>query len=352
VSGGWKTAARPPKSAPDPPVSAPFRRKTCRTALCLRCPRPISYLRRASLGGAEEPLISEGHFSYSALKHWQKARVDVAFDDESTTIKFPRKEPPFVEGSSIDNEFLFTFDIRPELRFEAGEVRTRNETVFEIKPTQPKSLEWMFEIGYRVENFFCLLVGSSLNVQAIAFKADSKIGRCRRQIRGKTDAIKVSVTVKLTSDQLAKSISLWLGRPDTFRLFESSLYTIREENISHRTKLLTIANALEGFHRLTTLSKDIVFKDRIDQLISKLSPAFAARLLDDPASFALKLRDTRNYLTHPGLPLKPSVLTDDHQMFLFSNKCEALLRFLVLNQVGLDESTLADPIYQQSRLWS
>ena len=28
---------------------APFRRKTCRTALCLRCPRPISYLRRASL---------------------------------------------------------------------------------------------------------------------------------------------------------------------------------------------------------------------------------------------------------------------------------------------------------------
>jgi hypothetical protein len=54
VSGGWKTAARPPKSAPDPPVSAPFRRKTCRTALCLRCPRPISYLRRASLEAAQE----------------------------------------------------------------------------------------------------------------------------------------------------------------------------------------------------------------------------------------------------------------------------------------------------------
>ncbi len=304
------------------------------------------------LGGVEEPLISEGRFSYSALKHWLKSRVDATFDDESTTIKFPRKEPPSVQGSSIDNEFLFSFDISPELRFEAGEVHTRNEAVFKVKPTQPKSLEWMFEIGYRIENLFCMLLGSSLKVQAIALKVDSTVGRCRRQVRGKTDAVKVLVTVKLTSDQLANSIALWLDLPNTFRLFESSLYTIREEGISTRTKSLTLANALEGFHRLTISPKGVKFKDRIEQLISKLSTDFTAKLLGDPASFVLKLRDTRNYLTHPGLPLITTVMTDDHEFFIFTNKCEALLRFLVLHQVGLDELVLADPIYQQSRLWS
>lgn len=307
------------------------------------------------LAGPLEPSINSARFSYSALKNWQKARFDVSFNDESTSIKLNRNDPPLVEGTSVDQQFLFSFDIKPELRIEGGEIRTRNEAVVEIKPQQPKSLEWMFHTGYRLENFFCLVIGSSLRVQSIALKVGTETGWCRRQIRGSTNEVKHQVTVRPTSSQLGHSMALWLALPHDFDSFERLLYTIREQGASVRTRFLSLANALEGFHRLTapaTTNRRISFTERIQELISRLSVDYAARLLGDPIAFEAALRATRDYFTHPGLPVQPTVLTDDLDMFLFTNKCDALLRFLVLLHVGLDEPVTADPIYQQSRLWS
>jgi len=306
------------------------------------------------LAGPLEPSVNSARFSYSALKHWQKALFDVAFDDESTTIKFNRNTPPFVEGTSIDKQFVFSFDIKPELQIISGEIRTRNEAVFEIKPHLPKSLDWMLNIGYRIENFFCLVVGSSLRVQSIALKIRTEIGWCRRQIHGTTAEVRHQVTIRLTSAQLAHSIALWLDLPEDFRPLEKLLYAIRNEKVSERTRFLTIANGLEGLHRLTNPDpkQEFTFSQRIHDLLSRLSPDFGARLVGNLKQFVDNLATTRNNLTHPGIQIKPTVITDDGDLFMFTQKCNALLRFLVLQHVGMEESITAEPIYQQSRTWT
>jgi hypothetical protein len=207
-------------------------------------------------------------------------------------------------------------------------------------------------MGYRLQNYFELMVGSSLRVRGIAVERDGETGWCRRRVRGKTEPISQVICVRVNPHQLATSMGNWLGMPKEFRPFESLLLTIRGKSISVRTKFLAIAQALESFHRLTVRRPTkVIFKRRIEELIDQLSHDFASKLLGDRVAFEAALRTTRNQLTHPGIPLQDTVLTDDSELFMFNQKSEALLRFLVLRNIGLGEDVLTEPIYQQSRRW-
>ena len=74
-------------------------------------------------------------------------------------------------------------------------------------------------------------------------------------------------------------------------------------------------------------------------------------LLGNPNEFEQILRQTRNYFTHPGIKKQTKVLTDRNELFLFNQKMHALLRLLVLMQLGLPEDTGFGPTYRQSMKW-
>jgi hypothetical protein len=75
------------------------------------------------------------------------------------------------------------------------------------------------------------------------------------------------------------------------------------------------------------------------------------KLIGDPIVFERTLRQTRNHFTHPGIPKKRNVLTDAKEIFLFNQKLHALLRLLMLKNIGFSEKAVFDPILQQSRRW-
>jgi hypothetical protein len=211
--------------------------------------------------GYTADVIDSARFSYSALKHWIRARVDFTPTDDEITIRFSRNAPPIVQGRS--SEFSFSFDILPELRFANGQIRHRNEAVVEIRPDFPKSLDWFWIVGYRLQNFFELVVGSRLNVRSIALKSSDEVGWCRRNVSRKTESIAQNICVRIGADQLAVTMNNWLALPDQFRPFESLLQTVRGKHSSRRPEFLSIAQPLESFHRLTsTTSKRFTSRER------------------------------------------------------------------------------------------
>ena len=171
---------------------------------------------------------------------------------------------------------------------------------------------------------------------------------------------------------------------------ENLIYgTIRHSSLFVETEFLTLAQAIESFHRLTDKStvvepqvfaqvkedlfgfisqqswansaigdrckeatnflNDPTFKTRIQSLLAGIDPERLKTLVGDPVAFEQTLRQTRNYLTHPGTEKKGKVLTDSKELFLFNQKLDVLLRLLMLKTMGFAEEAIFDQMFQQSR---
>jgi Apea-like HEPN len=74
-------------------------------------------------------------------------------------------------------------------------------------------------------------------------------------------------------------------------------------------------------------------------------------VLGDINEFEQTLRQTRNHLTHPGIPKKSKVVTDGKGLFLFNQKMHALLRLLMLVHVRFPEEKVFRAVHDQSRKW-
>jgi hypothetical protein len=83
-----------------------------------------------------------------------------------------------------------------------------------------------------------------------------------------------------------------------------------------------------------------------------VTEAHLRAIAGDPIVFAEMLKDTRNHFTHPGIKKKESVLTDIRELFLFNHKMRAVLRFLMLVNLGLSEDIVFPAVSYQARKWS
>ncbi len=294
--------------------------------------------------------ITSARFSYTALKYWHRAQIDLATSEDEIVIRLNRKAPPLIQEISSKG-FSFTFDISPELRVVYGELKQRNEAVVEIRPSIDRSLDWYLDIGYRFRDFFEIILGSSLQVKRIALKQADKVGWCRRKSRGRTETIAQEICIRPKSVDLAVAMVKWSELPEDFRAFERLLRSIQGKHASHQAQFLAVAQAIEAFHRLT-VKKDAPLKQRLEDLIGQLDPVFATKLLGDTGVFEAQLRKTRNFFTHAGGSYKGDEITGELELFLFIQKAEALLRFVILLFLGLPADVLTLPIYQQSRRWS
>jgi hypothetical protein len=190
---------------------------------------------------------------------------------------------------------------------------------------------------------------------------------------------------------LAAAITIWFSAPDIYRPIENLIYgAIRTSSLGVEAEFLALAQAIESFHRLTDdstiISKpcfrlvvrrvrsflhasykdspifkrvldDIAhsnapsFQNRITGLLARLSSSNVAKLLDDPEQFNQNLRQTRNYFTHPGIRQQPSVITEPGKLFLFNQKLHALLRLLLLVNLGFSEHSVFPIVLHQSQRW-
>ena len=118
------------------------------------------------------------------------------------------------------------------------------------------------------------------------------------------------------------------------------------------TEFLSLAQALESFHRVSTAT-DMSFAARTKALLGSISYQHQKALIgDDVEQFVVTVRDTRNYFTHVGDKKKPTVVTAMSDLFLLSQKLHALLRLLMLIHIGLPEDQVFEPVLHQSKKWS
>jgi hypothetical protein len=196
-------------------------------------------------------------------------------------------------------------------------------------------------------------LGTSIRLQTVQLKTDKTIGSVLRADHSKKQPPDTSVWIQCTASQLATAIIRWLSEPEEFGSLEGLVYgTIRRSALFVETEFLSLAQALESFHRVSS-GTDVNFANRIKALLASISDQHRKQLIgDDSQQFVNTLRDTRNYFTHVGGKKKAGVLRGMSELFLFSQKLHALLRLLMLIHIGLPEDQVFEPVLRQSRKWS
>ncbi|HEX5422808.1 MAG TPA: HEPN domain-containing protein, partial [Candidatus Acidoferrales bacterium] len=266
-----------------------------------------------------------------------------------------------------------------------------HESCVIIEPDGPQSLSWFLELAHRFENFFSLLLGTSVGLLSVAVKVEDKTGWFVRRPRSKIQKPDPRIWIRCDGTQLASVILRWLETLEALRPVEALAYgTVRNSKLFVETEFLSLAQAIESFHRVTDKAvivgqeqfkailaslqnaiftlcgdSDIAtrldesigsanepnFGQRIKKLFSRISEQNLHRLLGDPGEFEQTLRQTRNFFTHPGIKKKSKVLTDPRDMFLFNQKLHAFLRLLVLIHLGFPEQSAIEAAVQQSLRW-
>ena len=226
---------------------------------------------------------------------------------------------------------------------------------------------------------------------SVALKVEDKTGWFVRRPRSKIQKPDPRFWIRCDGTQLASVILRWLETLEAFRPFEALAYgTVRNSKMFVETEFLSLAQAIESFHRVTddvgiieqenfktilaSLQNTIValcgdsdiatrlhetirqanepnFKERMTKLFSRINEQNLKRLLVDVNEFEQTLRQTRNFFTHPGIKKKSKVLTNPRDMFLFNQKLHAFLRLLVLIHLGFPEQPAVEVAVQQSSRW-
>lgn len=343
-------------------------------------------------GDELQPSLTSARLAFSGLKSWLPFRPSVENSDETFKITYQKNSPPLIDMNSSAIKSRIKLDVFPRLdQKQSGEYKSTHEPCVIIEPEDAQSLSWFLELGYRFENFFSLLLGSSVGLLSIAVTFDGKTGWFVRRPRSRVKKPDPRIWVRCDGTQLASAILRWLETLEAFRPFEALAYgTVRNSKLFVETEFLSLAQAIESFHRVTdnavmveqvefekilaSLHKNIHtlcgdsdiasrldesvryanepnFRERITRLFSRISQQNLQRLLGDPGEFEQTLRQTRNFFTHAGIKKQSKVVTDPRDMFLFNQKLHALLRLLVLIHLGLPERLATEAAIAQSSRW-
>jgi hypothetical protein len=336
-------------------------------------------------------LFSSAICSYAGLGDWLRSTTQIRLTDEAVLITHPMKTPPLLDFCVLATKTRIGLKVASNLRYSlSGRHSAGNEPRISIEPAEPTSLEWLFDAAFRFENFLSLLLGTSVRLRTGQVKTSGGgNGWLVHHERGRAEQPDVQVWVRCDVSQLAAAIAAWFSTSEEFRPLENLIYgTIRNSSMFVETEFLSLAQALESFHRLTDrtalvessifqlihtkvqqtiravcensalaarledsiqYANEPSFRNRIESLIAQLRQDHAQSLLGDPVEFEQTLRQTRNFFTHQGIRKQSKVLTGAKELFLFNQKLHALLRLLMLLHVGLPEDLVFEPVRYQSR---
>ena len=188
-----------------------------------------------------------------------------------------------------------------------------------------------------------------------------------------------AIPFRALGDKASRVVSQWFDASKDFRravnLYLGTLY--RDAFVEAR--FLSLAQAVESFHRVNyetakmplalfdrlktslragldqvpleeSVREDISdgfeflnepsFRVRMEQLIASLAPETRTKLIGDAEEFIRTLKQTRDYLTHPGVKKKGAVLSEPVEYLRFNLRLQTLMRLLILRHFGVDEVLL------------
>jgi ApeA N-terminal domain 1 len=344
-------------------------------------------------------VLTAADVTYTGISEWfPGCGASITWPEGATLISLPKERRTVLDVCILAKRFHLLIDIDPNFEFKMGgrSFKADSEPVIMLEPAEPRSLQWFVEVMHRLENFLSLCLGSSVRAKTMRLigKDDkTESGWLIRPRGGKIEKPSIAIWLRCDSSQLSSAVASWFSMSEEFTPLENLIYgTIRHSSLFVETEFLSLAQAIESFHRLTDTStivepevfaqvqetllgfisqqiwansaiadrckealnflNDPTFKTRIHSLLAGIDPERLKTLVGDQVIFEQTLKQTRNYLTHPGIEKKGKVLTGSKELFLFNQKLHVLLRLLMLKTLGFSEEAIFDQMFQQSRRYS
>ena len=348
------------------------------------------------LGGVDDKVLTSARFTFTGLGEWLPGPLNEIWDTDHILLKIPLNEREVFSLGVRETFVHASLKVVAEIKSsedDGGRI-TRPVAFVEIQSAEPESLNWYFDISNRLENFFSLLLGASVAIETMFIYRGDDSGHVVCQRRRVVEKFGVFDCVRCTTSQLAHAMATWLSQPEEFRSVENlALGVLRKGDLFYETELLSLSQALEGFHRVTsepapidkaTLRKlrksyatllqqegvdealasrlcsamahanDPTFASRLTALCGRLSEFVLMQMGIDPASFAAEVAATRNFYTHAGNKVSshrriPAV--SGAAVFFLNQKLRALLRAVLLRHLGLPEEQITSLVIREATRW-
>lgn len=349
-----------------------------------------------STGAIDDKCLDSARYTFSSLSQFVNTPSIEKWSSSLITIEIQSDHPK----SLLDCSVLETH-VHVELK--AYQTLTSDEerearlikpvAIVEVTPPEAASLAWFIDIGSRLENLFSLLTGTSLVMETFFIYREEKNGAVIRKQHASVEKYKMIDSLRHSNSQLAHAISTWLSESEGFREIENLLLgVLRKGKLFVETEFLSLAQALEGFHRATgggefkmdktsfnalrgkidkfleeqSLDDETAmkvkaavahcnqtsFRSRLKELCGRISQSTLGEMNIDPNSFAASVMNTRNSFTHAGGP------SDENkeplrggELFLLNQKMRALLRGVFLLHLGFPETQFKDLIVREATKW-
>jgi hypothetical protein len=348
------------------------------------------------LGGLNDKCINSARYSFCGLSEWLPEATSESWEKDCIVLKVPFTENEVFAIGLLGSRILVSLRVFPELTSIKSEVGRLSRSVPYIKIESPEaeSLDWYHDIGNRLENFFSLLSGTSLALETMFVYRGEEDGSIIEKRHNKVERFNPFDCVRCTPSQLANSIAIWLSESQEFRSVENlALGVVRKGELFIETRFLSLAQALEGFHRATTQTvvADKAESRRVRRMITALlktenvnadlakricdsmshvnDPSFASRLTElcgrfsdsllsgmkiEPTLFVRNVVDTRNFYTHAGSKTdarRRSIPLSGTDLFFLNQKMRALLRGLLLLHLMIPEEQLSELLVRDATRW-
>lgn len=346
-------------------------------------------------GAIVDRCLESARYTFSSLSKFVNASPLEKWGDRGITIDLQTEPEILLDCSVLEThvriELKAYYTLTTDEEREARQIKTI--TAVKVTPPDAQSLSWFMDIGNRLENLFSLLAGTSLVMETFFIYQGDNAGAVIRKRHAYGEKYSLHDSVRHSNSQLAHAISIWLSESEGFREIENLLLgVLRRGRLFIETEFLSLAQALEGFHRATeegqsqmdkasfrelrtqiekflesqkiddeTAKKvnaavahcnETSFRSRLKSLCSRISQSTLGRMKIDSEAFAASVVNTRNMLTHAGgLRYEKVQRLTGGEIFLLNQKMRALLRGVFLLHLGFPESQFMDLIVREATKW-
>ena len=347
-------------------------------------------------GGVNDKCLSSARYTFSGLSEWLPSAARESWEKEYVVLKVPLNERDVLAFGLRARRVEVILKVFPELTNSKtdGARLSRSVAYVEIGSPVAESLSWYHYIGNRLENLFSLFTGTSLALETIFVYRGEDSGHIIEKCSNHARRFDPRECVRCTASQIANSIAIWLCEPPEFQSVENlALGVARKGKLFVETEFLSLAQALEGFHRVTTqttvsdkaafrqvrrqiatllreenvdaaLAKricdsmshvnDPTFASRLTELCNRIGGSLLSRMEIDPEQFVDNVVATRNFYTHAGgsprMRRKRGPI-EGSKLFFLNQKMRALLRGVMLLHLEIPETQLSELLVREATRW-
>jgi hypothetical protein len=345
-------------------------------------------------GAFDDKCLDSARFTFTSLAEWVTTPRMEEWGKDQVTINVPNEEKEIlnflVPATQVRVELKLHSSLTTNKENQAREIKTH--VVIKVTPAGLETLSWFIDMGNRLENLFSLLTGTSLGMETLFVYRGDKSGILIRKQHDFVEPYKAFEAVRTTNARFQDAITTWLSESSRFRAIENLLLgVLRRGKLFLETEFLSLAQALEGFHRVTgeddkleksafkelramiekfleeqnigeetaarinsavAYSNQTSFRSRLKELCSRITEGTLGNMQIAPDEFIDAIVRTRNFFTHagssPGEKKEPITGTN---LFFLNQKMRGLLRGVFLLHLGFPEAEFQELIVREATKW-